>query len=185
MGVKLLNWNERVESITKICKSDSGICGKRLREAHIEAGELLANKILESVDAKSFAVIIVMRAGLPFGLGIANGLEDNKKEVSVFFSSKEEIVPTDFEVEEFDKIIISDGVIRTGKSMFELEEKLKASNKIIFAANVVDKTSLASFVEKDLFAVRVSSNSFVGAKQNFVEKGKGPDTGGRLFNSNF
>lgn len=183
MGVILPNKTAALEEITAICKSDSGVCGRALRKAHFSAGRLLGKEIAAG-GGKSFAVIIIMRAGLPFGLGIAEELE-NGASVRVFFSTDERAIPPDFNAEESDKIIIADAVIRTGNDMLALSNKLGAQDKTVFAANVIDETGIKNFEGKRVYAVRSSKHSFVGARQKNIEKGRGPDTGDRLFYSDF
>ena len=184
MELILLNSTTQLEEIISLCKSDSGVCGKKLREAHTEAGRLLGAEISKNNGWESVAVIIMMRAGLPFGLGIADELEANKK-VRIFFSTKEQVIPLNFKIDEFDKILIVDAVIRTGKGMLELAEKLGAPDKIVFATNVIDESGIDNFKGKTVYAVRSSKHSFIGTKQKTIERGKGPDTGDRLFCSDF
>lgn len=184
MGLNLLNKTNQLEEIISICKSDSGICGKRLREAHNSAGRLIGGEILSKDSASCYAVIIMMRAGLPFGLGVADSLEDGRK-VSVFFSTKEQVMPLDLYVNDFDKIVIVDAVIRTGKSILDLESKLGVPDKTIFATNVLDETGINNFSGKTVYAVRTSKHSFIGSEQKVIKSGKGPDTGKRLFCSDF
>ena len=184
MGLTLLNKTKQIEDIIATCKSDSGVCGKALRKAHNLAGQLLGAEISASNDGENFAVVIMMRAGLPFGLGIADELEDSKK-VQIFFSTKEQVVPLNFNIDEFDKILIVDAVIRTGKGMLALAEKLGSLDKIIFATNVIDESGIQNFNGKTVYAVRSSKHSFIGSAQKIIEFGKGPDTGDRLFCSDF
>lgn len=177
MGVKLLQATEELSEIIAICKSTSGVCGKRLRGAHMSAGRLLGERIAADVRALSYAVVIDMRGGLPFGLGIADSLEAYGK-VGVFFSAKEKPVPENFDVDKFERIIIVDAAIRTGKKLTELADKLNAPDKIIYAANVIDASGIPNFEGKTVYAVRSSQNSFVGGVN-------GPDTGDRLFFSDY
>ncbi len=184
MGLILLKKDENLEKIIGVCKSASGVCGKKLREAHAAAGLLIGREIVAASENSSFAVIVMMRSGLSFGLGIADGLEADNK-VKVFFCTDGRTVPPDFDAGEFDKIVIADGVIRTGGGMLALARELGAPAKIIYAANVIDESGIPNFDGKTVYAVRSSKHSFVGSEQKNISGGKGPDTGDRLFNSQF
>ncbi|MDE6690474.1 MAG: phosphoribosyltransferase, partial [Clostridia bacterium] len=174
MGVILLQPTEKLSEIIGICKSSSGVCGKRLRDAHMTAGRLLGERIAADGRALNYAVVIAMRAGLPFGLGIADALEEDGN-VRIFFSTKEKPVPENLNVDSFGKIIIADAVIRTGNDMISLADKFSAPDKIIYATNVIDASGIPNFEGKTVYAVRSSQNSFVGSEQKFVGGGKGPD----------
>ena len=187
MGVNILiekQRSETLEAVIKTCKSDSGVCGKKLRDAHFLAGTLLGEEILNNYDEKSYAVIIMMRAGLPFGLGIADSLE-HEKTVRVFFYCDGQILSDSLNTKDFDKIIIVDAVIRTGQAMLDLTERLVVREKIILATNVIDERSITNFTGLQVFAVRSSKHSYIGSDQKYIENGKGPDTGDRLFRSDF
>ena len=189
MGIVTLTGREQdptLDLIIDVCKSGSGVCGYKLREAHQTAGRLIGTVIaFDDKAAERYAVVIMMRAGLPFGIGIADSLEIACKRVQVFFSTKEKKTPNDLDATDYDKIILVDAVIKTGGEMIELADKLGAQEKIIYAANVLDETGKANFTDKQVYATRTSGHSFTGAKQKDIKDGKGPDTGDRLFNSGF
>jgi len=134
---------------------------------------------------KKYAIMVLMRAGLPFGLGIADKLETLEKNVRVFFSAKEKELPDDFNASDYDRIILADAVIESGNSILGLAEKICVNEKIIFATNVLSHKAVAKFEKFNLYAIRVSQVSFTGSAQKTVSNGKGPDTGERLFNSGF
>ncbi|MCL1919404.1 MAG: uracil phosphoribosyltransferase [Peptococcaceae bacterium] len=178
-----------IDNVTKeaieVCKSNSGICGMKLRAAHMQLGKNVGILIAANeVKANFIAVIVMMRAGLPFALGISDGLEDANKDVSVIFSTKEKPLPGDFDPQQFNLILLTDAVIRTGKEMIALADSI-GSGHISFATNVLDKVGIPNFDSRTVYTVRVSENSFVGTAQKTVSNAKGPDTGDRLFNSTF
>jgi hypothetical protein len=64
-----------LEELIAVCKSMSQINGIKLRDSHYKLGKLLCNKMLKEIHYDEFTIIIMMRAGLCFGLGIADELE--------------------------------------------------------------------------------------------------------------
>jgi hypothetical protein len=185
MGIAILTQNAEIERLISVCKSDSGICGTELRAAHQALGIHLGKLIAETEhNATCYAVIILMRAGLPFGLGIADVLEDNDKDVAVFFSSKGKEIPDGFISTDYDCVILADAVINNGDNILTLVNKLKVCD-VIFATNVMSKKATTKFFDKRIYAVRISQNSFKGSEVKTIQSGKGPDTGNRLFNSVF
>lgn len=180
MITTLENINDEIKTHISNCLSTSNICGKILRESHYflgkQVGELIDQK--RFLKNKKVAVLIMMRAGLPFGMGITDILEENNK-IEVLFSNS--INNKDFS---YDVIIIADAVINTGKTILDEISKLDKT-KVIIAANVVSDKFVDNLNELDVFATRISNHSYVGSNVKKVEKGKGPDTGERLFNSSF
>ena len=63
--------NESIENI-RICKSDSGIEGLKLRKAHYDLGTEVAKLIKADYPSSEFVVIVMMRSGLCFGQGIVD-----------------------------------------------------------------------------------------------------------------
>lgn len=170
--------NEIANNIS-ICKSDSGITGKLLRNAHYSLGIELAKLIQKDYPNKKFAVVIMMRSGLCFGQGIAD-----------FFDCPE-LFYEDSNSKKFDDefycnslykdriIILVDGVINSGKSMREIIAKMNGY-KTIIATNVISSKFNVDYIHP-IYATRISGRSFVGAKQQIISNGKGPDTSDRLF----
>ncbi len=183
MGLTVLS-NKVLKKYISICKSDSKICGIELRDAHYRSGIIMGQEISDIFHVRSYAVIIMMRGGLPFGLGVADALEkESNVNVNITFCDKDNGINIDFG--KYEKIVIVDSVIKTGKSMLDLANKINDQNKIIFATNVIDKTCSEIFRNKITFAIRMSENSYTGSEQKNIVTGKGPDTGDRLFNSDF
>jgi uracil phosphoribosyltransferase len=167
-----------------VCKSDSGKCGTSLRNAHQTLGVFLGKLISnQEQNANKYAVIVLMRAGLPFGLGVADGLEIGNKHVRIFFYT--ENTQCEISVCEYDRIILADAVIESGDSILKVANELTTNDNIIFVTNVLSSKALPKFRHFNLYTVRVSENSFKGSEQKIVQNGKGPDTGERLFDSNF
>lgn len=171
--------SKETEELIAKCVSSSGVCGRPLREAHYRLGAVMGRQIQSdfALRKKSVAVLIMMRAGLPFGLGIADQLEIDCN-VDVLFST------ADNDYSSYDYVIIADAVINTGKTVFEVIKQMNRS-KVIIATNVIAEKYISNFDGLTAYAVRISVNSFKGAKTTAVADGKGPDTGDRLFNNSF
>jgi uracil phosphoribosyltransferase len=173
-----------ISKYNEICKSDSGICGKELRAAHTELGKYTGHIIAEDYPkAQRIALIVMMRAGLPYSFGIADELETNCKSVSMIFVNHNNLLPNDFRPSDYSLIVICDAVIRTGKGVLSILEQI--GGDIVFATNVLDNQALQNFSRHKVYTSRISENSYVGAKQHKMLGGKGPDTGDRLFDSGF
>ncbi len=160
-----------------IYKSTSDINGSRLAEAHIQLGKRLGEVIRELVPNTDTAVIVLERGGRFFGDGLYIGFG------GIFYSynPKADNMPSITQ----SVAVIVDSVINTGKSILNIINILKKSNpdtEIYIAANVIQVNALELFRDYKVFAVRTSSNSFVGNRQSIQKDGKGPDTADRLFN---
>lgn len=171
------HWIER-------CQSQSMETGYRLRQAHYTLGKRIAERILETTAAcySKFAILIMMRAGLPFGLGLADKLETAGNPVAVYFihhgiddETKAEIVGK--------TVILADAVINSGKSIQQIMAILPEAvrQSAILATTVMPQETVSRFEQFNLLTVRVSPNQYQGAKVNTITQGKGPDTGDRLF----
>ena len=162
------------------CLSSSNICGKDLREAHYYLGKRLGIQIESDINliGMNIGILVMMRAGLPFGIGLADQLEENNN-VDILFSSS-----TDIDFTKYDYVIIADAVINTGKTILEIINHIDFK-KVIIATSVISEKYIDNFDNLDTYAVRISSNSFKGSKVKTVSKGRGPDTGDRLFSSTF
>ncbi len=166
-----------LEEEIAICKSNSGICGKRLAKAHLQLGEKIGLEIQKILPTKNTAVLVLERGGRFFGDGVYMGFGG----VFYPYNPKNQGLPT---IEQ-ENIIIVDSVIHTGKSILNIIAQLKEQNanaNIIIAANVIQEHALPLFDEYKVFAVRYSTNSFVGKKQSMQVGNTGPDTADRLFN---
>lgn len=177
---------KEADSLIAVCKSDSRQNGVILRDAHYKLGSLLAKQIISDVHNQPITVVIMMRAGLCFGLGIADELERSGMETRVLFFQNNE----QWEKEQNNcpyaldnTVLVVDAVINSGESILDFSKQLVRSRQIIFATNVLSEKGLKNFADKEVYAVRISRNSFVGSKSDTVIDGKGPDTGDRLFNT--
>ncbi|MDR1905277.1 MAG: uracil phosphoribosyltransferase [Treponema sp.] len=178
-------YNE-ASSLIAVCKSDSQQHGAILRAAHYKLGSLIAEQIARNLPNQQITVVIMMRAGLCFGMGIADGLEYASIETPVLFHYnneqwKKETSNCPHALN--NTMLLVDAVINTGESIIMFSDQLTQSRQIIFAANVISKKGLKNFEDKEVYAVRISENSFVGSKNAVARDGKGPDTGDRLFNT--
>ncbi|MGC7559918.1 uracil phosphoribosyltransferase [Pasteurella sp. PK-2025] len=172
-----LQWIEK-------CKSASMLQGVQLRDVHYILGSYIGNKISDTLyQQDSFAVVILMRAGLPFGLGIADQLEKLGQKVSIHFIYND-VIPSETVNLLIDKtVVLVDAVINSGKSIFVVTEQLPLSvrESLIVATTVLPSESVNLFTHFNLMAVRISQNKYKGAKVKTIQNGKGPDTGDRLF----
>ena len=161
-----LEHTDKVMGLIEITKSNSGISGPKLANAHIELGKLLAQNI--PVDPKETTVVAMMRGGIffaqgiYFGLGCKFQLYDPKKDSFVRPKTK--------------NVILADSVINTGSTIKTILEP-----DMLIASCVINEQAVSSF-KNQLYTVRVSKNSFVGSNIKKQEGGKGPDTTMRLFN---
>lgn len=172
--------NKKIENYISDCFSSSGVCGSKLREAHYYLGQEVAKLIAEDcfVQNKDIALLVMMRAGLPFGLGIADILDKNNN-VEVMFSPLKEM---DFS--KFDFVLIADAVINTGKTIFENLKHINNKN-IIIVTNVLSEKNIDAFEKMTVYTTRISKHSYKGSDTKVISNGKGPDTGDRLFNNHF
>ena len=138
LSIKNLPPSEETQALIDVCKSSSGITGKKLRDAHGKLGVLMAQLIVKDYPDDKFVVVIMMRSGLSFGLGIADALDapglfydgDNKKLLSEQLEGNPQL--TDY------RMILCDGVINTGKSIMELANAYSEYNPIV-ATNVISE----------------------------------------------
>ena len=161
----------------QICKSYSGINGAPLAVAHIHLGERLGKEMSRVIPHTDSAVIVLERGGRFFGDGVYTGFG------GTFYSynPKKEAMP---EISHSIAILV-DSVINTGKSILEAAQTLRNQNpdiEIIIVSNVIQDKAIELLKDYKVFAVRTSSNSFVGCRQASQKNGKGPDTADRLFN---
>lgn len=172
------------EKIVDSTKSNSQVCGKNLRKAHLELGTLPADELIkkdEFLNVKSVHLYIMMRSGLVFGLAIADRLES--KELNVKISFKHDNSPIESN-SPFSKVLVVDAVINTGRSIISATQWVQKSNLLI-ASLVLNQNALSLLDEYSVYAIRISDNSYVGSHSPDIKNGFGPDTGDRLFNSDF
>lgn len=170
------NRTDIAENIS-VCKSNSGINGARLANAHFILGQALGEKIAAFLPSDNTAVLVLERGGRFFG----DGLYTKFGGTFYAYNSKEAEIPIIIQ----GNIIIVDSVINSGKSVLEVIRKIKAANheaEIFIAVNVIQKNAVELLRDYKIFAVRTSENSFIGSRQNSQKNGKGPDTADRLFN---
>ncbi len=177
-----------LRNLISICRSDSGVQGRELREAHRESGRMVGNEILRDHQSKGgFTVVCLMRSGAPFGEGIADALDcsllflDEKHDIrwkmndcnNKFINENEEILKES-------TVILADAVINTGETIKQIHDTLiKVTDSIIIAANVIQKEFEPE--GRVVYGIRRSENKFKGSKVSVQSGNKGPDTGDRLF----
>lgn len=157
----------KINDLIAITKSNSGVSGPALAKAHMELGKQLA-KAFEELKPKDTTIVAMLRGGLFFAegmyfkLGCKFQIYDPKKDVFVRPSTK--------------NVILVDSVINTGKTIMPILD-----DDMYVACCVINKSAVPMF-EKQLYTVRVSENSFIGAEVLQQIGDKGPDTTMRLFN---
>lgn len=155
-----------IQRLINITKSNSGISGPVLAQAHIELGARLAENI--DVDPSDTTVVAMLRGGIFFAqgiyftLGCKFDLYDPKQGVFQRPATK--------------NVILVDSVINTGKTIKEIMEP-----DMLIACCVINEKAIA-ILKDHLYTVRISANSFIGSDIRIQEGNRGPDTTMRLFN---
>lgn len=162
-----LTKTEEVNRLIAITKSDSGISGPELAKAHIALGEQLGTAFID-LNPEETTIVAMLRGGLFFAEGLYFKL-DCKFQV---YNPKMDA----FVRPETKNVILVDSVINTGKTISKILEP-----DMYVACCVINQMAVPYF-EKQLYTVRVSKNSFVGAEVSKQSGNKGPDTTMRLFN---
>ncbi|MCR4611709.1 MAG: uracil phosphoribosyltransferase [Lachnospiraceae bacterium] len=162
-----LEKSEVVKELIEITKSDSGISGPELVKAHMELGRLLAEK-MPRLDPQDTTIVAIMRGGIFFAEGM-------------YFSMGCKFQTYEPKYEEFKRpdtknIIIVDSVINTGKTILDI-----LTPDMYVACCVINEKAVSVFTEQ-LYAARVSKNSYVGEEVKMQVGNTGPDTTMRLFN---
>lgn len=168
---------DSVKKDIEICKSSSGINGSRLVESHTRLGRTLGKSLQKFIPNLGTSIIVLERGGRFFGNGVYESFD------GVFF-------PYDPKTDDLPDIhsnivVIVDSVINTGKSILDTICKLKQKVRnieIFIVTNVIQEKAIELLKDYKIFAVRTSSNSFIGKRQNEQKDGNGPDTADRLFN---
>ena len=162
-----LSKTEEVNRLIAITKSDSGISGPELVKAHMALGEMLGAH-MTGLDPTDTTIVAILRGGIFFAQGLYYALGcklqtyDPKYEKFVRPATK--------------NVILVDSVINTGKTILDVLE-----DDMLVACCVINEKAVPLF-EKQLYAVRVSKNSYVGGKVKTQVGSVGPDTTMRLFN---
>lgn len=162
-----LEKTKTVKELIAITKSDSGISGPELAKAHMELGKLLAEQ-MPKFYSEDTTIVAMMRGGIFFAEGM-------------YFSMGCKFQTYDPKREEFRRpdtknVIIVDSVINTGKTILDI-----LTPDMYVACCVINEKAVPTF-EGQLYAVRVSKNSYVGKEVKKQVGNAGPDTTMRLFN---
>ena len=158
---------DRINELISITKSDSGISGPELAKAHMELGKYLAEKFPQ-MNPEETTVVAMLRGGIFFAEGIYFQLGCKFQ----LYDPKHE----DFIRPETKNVIIVDSVINTGHTIKKILEP-----DMMVACSVINEKAVELF-ENQLYAIRVSKNSFVGRNVCKQNGSVGPDTTMRLFN---
>lgn len=162
-----LNKTEEINNLIAITKSDSGISGPELANAHIQLGMAMGSQIT-GLAPEDTTVVALLRGGIFFAEGIyfAMGCK-----FQTYDPKHEQFVRPDTK-----NVILVDSVINTGKTIMEI---LDSDMKV--ACCVINEKAVPMF-DDFLYTVRISKNSFVGENVKRQEGKVGPDTTMRLFN---
>lgn len=159
--------NDRINKLISITKSDSGISGPELAQAHMELGKLLGESIKADFDEDT-TIVAMLRGGIFFAEGMYFALGCK----FMTFDPKNET----YKRPDTSKVILVDSVVNTGKT---IEEIIDDSTYI--ACCVINENAVDRF-KKNLMTIRISHNSYVGSNVKTQQGMVGPDTTMRLFN---
>ena len=162
-----LQKNEEMERLIAITKSDSGITGPELANAHIELGKALGSQITD-FEPQDTTVVAILRGGIFFAEGLYFSLGCR---FEVYDPKKGGYTRPDTK-----NVILVDSVINTGKTLIDL-----MTLDTYVACCVINEKAVSIFEDR-LYTVRVSRNSFVGSNVRKQQGNVGPDTTARLFN---
>ena len=162
-----LEKTDEINQLITITKSDSGVSGPILAEAHMELGKALGRR-MTMFDPADTTVVAMLRGGIFFAEGIYFSLGCRFQT----YDPKHEI----FVRPETKNVILVDSVINTGKTMLDIMD-----SSMYVACCVINEKAIPWFEDR-LYTVRVSKNSFVGSNVQKQSGNQGPDTTMRLFN---
>ena len=159
--------DEKIDELIAITKSNSGISGPVLAKAHMELGYYLANAFC-NLNPEDTTIVAMLRGGLFFAEGMYFRLGCK---FQTFNPKTEKFVRPKTK-----NVILVDSVINTGKTIKEVLDP-----DMSVACCVINQKAVPLF-DNQLYTIRVSENSFVGAEVQQQSGNKGPDTTMRLFN---
>lgn len=162
-----LEKTEEIKKLITITKSDSGISGPELAEAHIKLGIEMGNQI-EGFTPEDTTIVAMMRGGMFFAEGMYFSMGCK---FETYNPKQDKFVRPNTK-----NVILVDSVINTGKTLLKI---LDSDMKV--ACCVINENAVPLF-DESLYTVRVSKNSFVGKNIKKQEGKNGPDTTLRLFN---
>ena len=159
--------NDETNRLIEICKSNSGVSGPALAEAHLELGRIMG-KQMTMFDPQDTTIVALLRGGIFFAEGLYFSIGCKFQT----YNPKSEV----FVRPETKSVILVDSVINSGRTMLDILD-----SSMYVACCVINEKAVPLFSNR-LFTVRVSNNSFVGGNTKTQIGGIGPDTTMRLFN---
>ena len=158
------------------CYSDAPVYGKVLREKHRRIGTALAEQIRAEYPGESYAVVAVMRSGLPAAMAIADTLDCP---IAFYFPGSEatflEHIRHIPQIGQR-KIILCDGVVDSGKTLCRVAELLSEADTLT-VVNVFSAYGKVS-TRGSIYLGRISTHRF---PPNSDRSAKGIDTSEKLF----
>ncbi|WP_105174270.1 uracil phosphoribosyltransferase [Pseudoalteromonas sp. T1lg122] len=174
-----------IKALIEHCKSSSKTTGYKLREAHYNLGQASAENLVKTdyLNQKHFSVLVMMRAGLKFALGISDMLEKMGKVVDIHFLNNDLVTDDILTSIKGKQVLIVDAVINSGKSILSVINQLPEveRKKSMLFTTVMPSSSVELLPGLKIFTVRLSDNKYTGAKVSKIQGNIGPDTGDRLF----
>lgn len=161
-----LERTDNVSRLIELTKSNSGVSGPELAQAHFQLGKILAQHM--DFPADNTTVVAILRGGLFFAQGIYFQLGCR---FDVYNPKLEQFIRP-----ETKNVILVDSVINTGSTIARI---LKPEMTV--ACCVINRQAVELFSDQ-LYTVRVSQNSYVGTNIRTQVGNAGPDTTMRLFN---
>lgn len=162
-----LKKTDEINRLISITKSDSGISGPELAQAHIQLGALLAENM--DIDPEQTTVVAILCGGIFFAEGMYFKLGCKFQ----LFDPKHGV----FHRPATQNIILVDSVINTGKTLKAIYQP-----DMMVACCVINERAVQDFHDR-LYTIRISKNSFIGSNIKQQVGNIGPDTTMRLFNN--
>lgn len=179
------NCTLKEKKLIEICKSNSEVSGYKLREAHYALGESTAIAVIKRMDnnKKGLSVLVMMRAGLNYALGVSDMLEKLGNSVDIHFINNDLVTLEILEAIKGKQVLVVDAVINSGKSIFDVFKQLpeNAKKNCLVLTTVMPSNSTVLLTDLNVITVRVSEHQYKGAKVTDIQGSIGPDTGDRLF----
>lgn len=162
-----LKKNDEINRLIAVTKSDSGISGPDLANAHMELGRRLGAQ-MKGFPPEETTIVAMLRGGIFFAEGM---YLEMRCRFELYDPGHGNFVKPKTR-----NVILADSVINTGRTILEVMD-----SDTFVACCVINAGAVPLFDER-LYTVRISENSFVGDNVKRQVGDRGPDTTMRLFN---